>query len=119
MADAILITAADGTIVTVNQAFTGLTGYSRDELLGRRECEIRNGLQPPQFYDDVFLTVQRKGYWSGTSWSRRKNGAVYREWRSVRAVREEGGAITHYVMVCHEVQSSSNGQSSAESPLAG
>ena len=47
--------------------------------------------------------MQREGYWSGTTWSRRKDGSVYREWRSVRAVREAGGAVTHYVNVFYEV----------------
>ena len=47
--------------------------------------------------------MQRDGYWSGTTWSKRRNGSVYREWRSVRAVRESGGSVTHYVHVFYEV----------------
>jgi PAS domain S-box-containing protein len=103
MTEAILITAADGTIVTVNRAFCELTGQPRDDVLGRNEREIRNVLQPPEFHDEVYATVARDGYWSGTTWSRRKNGSVYREWRSLRAVRDQGGAVTHYVMVFYEV----------------
>lgn len=103
MTEAILITAADGTILTVNRAFCQITGYERDEVLGSPEKAIRNALQPPEFYDDVFAIVHRDGYWSGTSWNRRRNGSVYREWRSVRAVRGPEDRVTHYVMVFYEV----------------
>ena len=47
--------------------------------------------------------VQRDGYWSGTTWARRKSGSVYREWRSIRAVRDQAGKVTHYVVVFYEV----------------
>ena len=107
MTDAIMITSADGTIVTVNRAFCEITGHRRDEVLGLSEKAVRSGLQPPEFYDDVYAAVHRDGYWSGTAWKRRKNGAVYREWRSVRAVRQNGekreGRVTHYVHVFYEV----------------
>jgi PAS domain S-box-containing protein len=103
MTEAIVITAAEGTVVTVNRAFTDITGYTRDEVLGNPEKAIRNALQPADFYDELYAVVQRDGYWSGTTWSRRKNGSVYREWRSVRAVRNAEGAVTHYVMVFYEV----------------
>jgi PAS domain S-box-containing protein len=103
MTEAIMITAADGTVVTVNRAFSEITGYSRDDVLGRSEKETRNALQPPDFYDELYGVVRRDGYWSGTTWSRRRNGAVYREWRSVRAVRDAAGGVTHYVIVFYEV----------------
>ncbi len=106
MTEAIMITAADGTVVTVNRAFTELTGYTRDDVLGQSEKTVRNALQPPEFYDEIYAAVVREGYWSGTTWSRRKNGSVYREWRSIRAVREAGGPVTHYVMVFYEVGAS-------------
>src|SRR5574341_2223084 len=82
MTEAMVITAADGTIVTVNRAFCDLTGFAHDEVHG---------------------AVARDGYWSGTTWARRKNGSVYREWRSVRAVRDHTNGVTHYVMVFYEV----------------
>jgi PAS domain S-box-containing protein len=102
MTEAIMITAADGTIVTVNRAFFEITGHARDDVLGQPEKTIRSGLLPPEFYDDAYATVLREGYWSGTSWARRKNGSVYREWRSVRAVKDPNGTVTHYVHVFYE-----------------
>ena len=103
MTEAIVITAADGTIVTVNRAFVELSGYTRDDVLGQHERAIRNALQPPEFYDEVFRAVAKDGYWSGTTWARRKTGSVYREWRSIRAVKDASGTVTHYVIVFSEV----------------
>src|SRR5688572_27703582 len=103
MTEAIVITAADGTIVTVNRAFSELSGFSREDVLGQSERVIRNALQPPEFYDEVYRAVAKDGYWSGTTWARRKNGSVYREWRSIRAVKDAAGTLTHYVIVFSEV----------------
>ena len=102
MTEAIIITGADGTVQTVNRAFCEITGYAREEVIGQPEKAVRNGLQPPEFYDDIYATVARDGHWSGTKWSRRKNGSVYREWRSIRAVKDAAGATTHYVIVFFE-----------------
>jgi PAS domain S-box-containing protein len=115
MTEAIMIAAADGTIVTVNRAFTAITGYSRDDVLGNHEKAVRNALQPPEFFDELYAAVQREGYWSGSTWARRKNGSVYREWRSVRAVRDAQAAVTHYVMVFSEVGGAA-GASRADEP---
>jgi PAS domain S-box-containing protein len=109
MTEAIIITAADGTVQTVNRAFCEITGYAREDVVGRPEKEIRNGLQPPEVYDDIYAAVARDGHWSGTMWSRRRNGSVYREWRNVRAVHDAAGATTHYVTVFFEARGSHHG----------
>jgi PAS domain S-box-containing protein len=105
MTEAIMITLADGTIQTVNPAFCEITGYERDDTLGQSEKAFRNALQPEAHYDEIYATVERDGHWSGTLWSRRKNGSVYREWRSIRAIRDRDGVTTHYVIVFYEVGS--------------
>jgi PAS domain S-box-containing protein len=103
MTEAIMITAADGTVVTVNRAYCELTGYTRDDVLGQSEKAVRNALQPAEYYDELYAAVLREGHWSGTTWARRRNGSVYREWRSVRVVRDASRAVTHYVIVASEV----------------
>jgi PAS domain S-box-containing protein len=114
MTEAIMITSIDGTVQTVNRAFTQVTGYAADDVLGRPESELRGALQPPSFHQEVYAAVERDGYWSGTTWSKRKNGSVYREWRSVRLVRDAGGRPAHYVTVFYEL-GAPNAQSGSSS----
>jgi PAS domain S-box-containing protein len=103
MAEGIMISTAEGKVQSVNRAFSQITGYARDEVVGKRVEVMRSGLQPPEFYDEMLATVQRDGHWTGIKWNRRKNGSVYKEWRSVRAVRDAAGRTTHYVTLFSEV----------------
>ncbi|MFL6574406.1 MAG: PAS domain S-box protein [Burkholderiales bacterium] len=105
MTEAIMITLADGTIQTVNRAFCEITGYDRDAAVGQSEAVFRNALQPETRYNEIYAEVEREGYWAGTLWSRRKNGSVYREWRTIRAIRDAADVTTHYVIVFYEVGS--------------
>jgi len=102
MTEAILISAADGNVVTVNRAFTELTGWSREDVVGQPETQLRNAMQPRGFYEEVYAAVERSGYWSGSIWAKKKSGTLYKEWRSVRAVRDASGALTHYVQVFYD-----------------
>ena len=106
MTEAIMITAADGTIQTVNRAFVEISGYSRDDVLGQPEKITRSNLMPPELYDEAYSMLRKNGYWSGTTWSKRKNGSIYREWRSIRAVKDTAGKVTHFLHVFYEVGAS-------------
>jgi PAS domain S-box-containing protein len=119
MTEAIMITSGDGTIATVNRAFCELTGYARDDVLGQSERDIRHALQPPEFYEQVAAAVRRDGYWSGTTWSKRRNGSLYREWRSIRGLKGPDGAVSHYVFVFYEVDSGGGVGSAHPQPYKG
>jgi PAS domain S-box-containing protein len=103
MAEGMVITNVAGRILTVNQAYSRITGYSSEEVVGRQESEFRSAMQAQTFYDDIYAEVLRSGHWDGTTWCRRRDGTVYREWRSVSAVRDAGERITHYVTLFREV----------------
>jgi PAS domain S-box-containing protein len=103
MAEAMVITNAAGRILTVNQSYSRITGYAAGEVLGRQESEFRAAMQPQSFYDEIFADVLRDGRWEGATWCRRRDGTVYREWRSVSAVRDADERITHYVTLFREL----------------
>jgi PAS domain S-box-containing protein len=98
MAEGMMITAADGMILSVNRAFTAVTGYTKEDVAGKNESEFRIALQPPKFYDDIRDALAKRGYWNGITWSRRKDNEIYRERHSVSAIRDESGQTTHYII---------------------
>ena len=103
MAEGMVITNAAGRILSVNHSFSRITGHPAEEVLGRQESEFRTAMQPQSFYDDLYAEVLRSGHWDGTTWCRRRDGTVYREWRSVSAVRDADGRVTHLVALFREI----------------
>jgi diguanylate cyclase (GGDEF)-like protein/PAS domain S-box-containing protein len=95
--EGILITAADGTIVDVNDTFTRITGYSRDEVLGRNPRLLSSGLHNQEFFAAMWCDLVEKGHWYGEIWNRRKEGEVYAEMLTISAVPNAQGQIEKYL----------------------
>ncbi|NVO05459.1 MAG: EAL domain-containing protein [Rhodoferax sp.] len=101
--EGIMITAADGTIIDVNESFTRVTGYSRDEALGHKPNLLKSDLQDPGFYAALWHDLAAKGHWYGEIWNRRKNGQAYPEMLTISAVRNAQGATQHFVALFTDI----------------
>lgn len=106
MSEAVLICSAEGRIVSVNRAYSEITGFAAAEVVGQPEKDFRSAMQPPSFYDELYAEVIRSGKWVGTVWSKRRDGNLYRESRTVSAVRDDAGQITHYVTIFFDISRS-------------
>ncbi len=95
--EGISITDKDGTIVRVNRAFTEITGYRSEEVIGHTHAILRSDLQGDSFYKKMWTELTEKGRWQGEIWDRRKNGEVYPIWLGVTAVNNAHGEMTHYI----------------------
>lgn len=98
-AEGIIVTDAANRIVMVNKAFTQLTGYGADEVLGCNPSLLASGRQDDQFYQTMWTSLQAKGEWRGEIINRRKNGEFYPEFLTISIVRDDCGTVTHYVAV--------------------
>ena len=101
--EGIVLTDADGTIMRVNPAFTTITGYATEEAIGANPRILKSDRHPPDFYKDMWEQLINNGQWAGEIWNRRKNGEAYPEWLTINAIRNQGGATTHYVAVFHDI----------------
>ncbi len=95
--EGIVITAADGRILQVNNTFSDITGYARDEVLGRNPRLLKSGVHSDESYAALWQSLIDNGQWSGELWNRRKNGELYPELMTISAVRDEAGRVRHYV----------------------
>jgi diguanylate cyclase (GGDEF)-like protein/PAS domain S-box-containing protein len=94
--EAMLITDADNNIINVNPAFTQITGYTVEEVVGKNPRILSSGRQDRVFYQEMWHALKKIGYWQGEVWNRRKDGEIYAEWLTINIVfNEEGGVSRH------------------------
>lgn len=102
-ADAIVITDADANIQYVNPAFERITGYSREEVLGKNPRILKSGKHGPEFYKDMWDTISRGDVWTGRITNRKKDGSLYMERCTISSVRDSSGRIVNYVAVKRDI----------------
>ena len=95
--EGILITSPDGTIIDINAAFTDITGYTRDEALGRKPSMLSSGRHEKVFYAEMWQALIEHGQWFGEIWNRRKSGEVFAEMLTISAVPDASGQTHQYV----------------------
>ncbi|NUM46297.1 MAG: PAS domain S-box protein [Anaerolineales bacterium] len=102
-ANAIVMTDQNGIIQWVNPAFTSLTGYSFEEVVGKSTRLLNSGQHPPDFYRNLWQTVLAGTPWHGEIINRRKDGSLYTEEQLITPVRNEQGEIFRFVAIKQDV----------------
>lgn len=101
--EAIMITDTNGIILRVNKAFTRITGFSPDEIIGQNPRIFKSGRHDKQFYDQIWHSVEKTGTWEGEIWNRRKDGQTYPEWLSINAITDDDKKTFYYVALFHDI----------------
>lgn len=101
--DGIMVTDEYGTILSVNPAFTILTGYSESEALGQKPSLLSSGKQGPDFYRMLWSSLKNTGSWQGEIWNRRKNGEVYPEWLTITVVHDARNKRRLYAAIFSDI----------------
>jgi len=93
----ILVTDATDTIIQVNPAFCRISGFSANEIIGRKPFLLRSGEHDETFYNRIWKTLEQEGFWQGEICYRHRNGSLFYVWESISAVMNEQGDVTNYV----------------------
>jgi diguanylate cyclase (GGDEF)-like protein/PAS domain S-box-containing protein len=113
-AEGVCITSPRGDIVSVNQAFERITGYTQGEVLGQNPRLLNSGRHKADFYDAMWQALALEGHWQGEVWNRRKNGEVYPQLVTISAVRGEEQELKYYVAVFTDITQIKDAQSQLE-----
>jgi diguanylate cyclase (GGDEF)-like protein/PAS domain S-box-containing protein len=101
--EGIMITDRSGTIIEINDTFTHITGYSREEVLNQDQNILQSGQHEPEYFLEIADTINAHGHWSGEMWNRRRNGDVYAEMQTISVVRDSEGKAKNYVTLFTDI----------------
>jgi diguanylate cyclase (GGDEF)-like protein/PAS domain S-box-containing protein len=101
--EGIILANAAGVIEDVNPAFVQITGYARDEVIGKKPSVLSSGRHGKDFYAALWKTLSQQGAWSGELVNRRKDGEIYTEHLSITSVRDDSGKVTRYVGIFSDI----------------
>tara|TARA_R110002153_G_scaffold18021_5_gene63209 strand:- start:25349 stop:27601 length:2253 start_codon:yes stop_codon:yes gene_type:complete len=101
--EGMIVTDANTVILRVNNAFTKITGYSREEVIGQTPKLLSSGRQDKMFYEKMWDSINTTGAWDGEISNRRKNGEVYPEHLTITAVKDANSIVTNYVATLTDI----------------
>ncbi len=101
--EGVMVVDANTIILRVNNAFERITGYTSEEVIGRKPSILRSGRQDKEFYDAMWDSITREGSWQGEIWNRRKDGAEYPQWLTISSIHNNAGKRTHYVATFFDI----------------
>jgi diguanylate cyclase (GGDEF)-like protein/PAS domain S-box-containing protein len=104
--EGITITDAAGNIIDANPTFCAITGYAREEVIGRNHSILQSGKHDVDFYKELWQTLQTDGCWQGEIWNRKKSGELYVELLTISAMRNRTGEILNYVGLFSDITQS-------------
>jgi len=108
--EGIAITDASGTIMEVNDTFSVITGYSREEVVGRHPSMLISDVLRTEFYTSLWHSLSANGHWSGEVWNRRRNNEEYDALLTISAVRDDEGRTLNYVALFSDITSTKEHQ---------
>lgn len=101
--EGILITDANNIIIDVNPAYCDITGYGREEVIGKKPEFISSGRQSKEFYDEMWHELQQHGHWQGELWHRKKDGELYVEFLTLSKLLDDHGQVINYIGVFTDI----------------
>jgi len=101
--EGMLITDANGVIMRVNKAFSDITGYPPEEVIGQNPRMFHSGRQDANFYAAMWEGIRLTGVWEGEIWNKRKDGEIYPEYLTITSVRDAEGNITNHVATFNDI----------------
>ena len=112
--EGIIITDAQQIIIDVNPMFTNISGYSRDDAIGKSPRMLSSGKHSTKFFVDMWKSVSDQGFWKGELWNHRKNGELYAELLTVSVILDDEGNIQNYVGLFSDITKHKEQQASLE-----
>lgn len=101
--EGIIIADSCGRIEFVNHAFTHMSGYSAEEVIGKTPAVLSSGRHDADFYRQMWEALRRDGCWRGEVWNRRKNGELYLELLTITAITDDSGAVSNYAAIFNDI----------------
>jgi len=101
--EGILVTDVNGTIQSVNPAVCRITGYSEAEMLGHNPRMLKSEHHDAAHYEQMWGSIIATGKWQGELWNRRKDGETFPVWQTISAIKDDEGAIIHYVAIFFDI----------------
>ena len=101
--EAILITDKNGYIIKTNNAFTTLTGYTEEEIIGKKPNILKSDLHDKKFYENFWDSILTKGSWKGEIFNKKKNGEIFISSQSISTIKDENKKIKYITSILHDI----------------